>query len=71
MWSTSQVLHIPESLLLACIAHDIREIDFCNRLASILGWVGHRILDGVRQLAEALEHALRFGFRVQYLGLRV
>ena len=27
---TSQVLHVLESLLLACIAHEIREIDFCK-----------------------------------------
>ena len=39
-WCTSDVLHILEPPLLACIPPEIREIDSCNCFAFDLGWEG-------------------------------
>ena len=36
-WSTSQVFHVLESPLLACIAPAVQEIDCCNCTGSDLG----------------------------------
>ena len=43
-WSTSQVLHVLESPLLACIAPDILEIGFGNCFASDLEWVAGQVV---------------------------